>query len=170
MRTYLTNGARSSTKDLRSWGDRISPAALGLLRWIVASNRSCIVQIDKCPGQDESDRLTSRIRLDQKVTNMPGYVQFRFAQGAPDKEHRFQKALLEQSEMLHERYPTIFAWHGSSLANWHSIIRSGLNFEQVANGRAFGDGCYHSQDLNTSLGYSQRHVVSSCALVHLIIF
>ena len=34
---------------LSSWHDRIQPAALDLLRWIVASNRSCILQDDSKP-------------------------------------------------------------------------------------------------------------------------
>jgi ubiquitin-conjugating enzyme E2 Q len=51
----------------------------------------------------------------------------------------------------------MFAWHGSRLANWHSIIRTGLDFLEPLNGRAYGHGVYHSQDLNTSLGYSSNH-------------
>lgn len=49
--------------------------------------------------------------------------------------------------------PTLFAFHGSPLPNWHSIIREGLHFQEVAHGRAYGNGCYHSLDLRTSMGY-----------------
>jgi len=52
------------------------------------------------------------------------------------------------------KYPTLFAWHGSPLQNWHSIIREGLHFKDTAHGRAFGHGVYHSLDCNTSIGYS----------------
>lgn len=50
--------------------------------------------------------------------------------------------------------PSLFAFHGSPIANWHSIIREGLNFIQTLHGRAYGHGCYHSLHLATSMGYS----------------
>lgn len=86
-----------------------------------------------------------------------------FPQGAPDKEQRFIKAIRETSERLGPRhpnilkYPTIFAWHGSFLKNWHGIIREGLHFNEVTHGRAYGDGVYFSPQFQTSCGYSQIH-------------
>jgi hypothetical protein len=47
--------------------------------------------------------------------------------------------------------------HGSSLENWHSITRSGLDFKVVKNGRAYGNGVYLAKYFHTSLGYSNRH-------------
>ena len=47
--------------------------------------------------------------------------------------------------------------HGSSLENWHSITRSGLDFEVVKNGRTYGNGVYLAKYFHTSLGYSNRH-------------
>lgn len=154
---------RYSEPQLQKWGDRISPAALGLLRWIICTNRSCIMQVDDCGGLDKDEKKRQR-RLEQKVGGLEGqgWTQFRFAQGAPDKEQRFVKAL--QQEFPREgsdktlpaspTYPTIFAWHGSGLANWHSIIRTGLDYNQVLHGRAYGNGVYHAQNLETSTGYS----------------
>lgn len=153
MRTYLWTRKASSEPLLRDWVDRLCPAALGLLRWIVASNRSCIVQVDKYPGQLEADVLLNNSRLGQKVTNLEGWVQFRFAQGAPDKEQRFHQALTSKHDSINKAYPTLFAWHGSAVQNWHSIIRTGLDFKETLNGRAFGNGCYHSQNFVTSLAY-----------------
>ncbi|KAF3766546.1 hypothetical protein M406DRAFT_38809 [Cryphonectria parasitica EP155] len=113
----------------------ITPAALTLLKWIVASNRSCILQI----------------RDQEAIPSMrAGHVQFRFAQGTPDKELRFHRALKEQES--HE-YPTLFAWHGSNLGSWHSILRHGLDFKNVIHGRAYGDGVYFSQQYATSMSY-----------------
>ena len=40
-----------SDSSLRTWHERVSPAALGILRWIIASNRSCIIQADNALGQ-----------------------------------------------------------------------------------------------------------------------
>ena len=161
MRDYLKQQKNVSEPSLRTWTDRISPAALGLLRWIIASNRSCIVQVDLGPSQEDDDTLMTSTKQDEKVSNMDGWVQFRFAQGAPDKEHRFKKALEDTNGRRNRDYPTLFAWHGSGLQNWHSIIRSGLDFKDTLNGRACGHGCYHSLEYSTSLGYSHMHNVVS---------
>jgi ubiquitin-conjugating enzyme E2 Q len=161
MRTYLLQQQRVAEPNLRAWKDQVSPAALGLLRWIVASNRSCIVQVDSIPGQDGFEIPEAKIRLDQRISNVAStYVQFRFAQGAPDKEQRFLNALKENRDKLNTLHPTLFAWHGSPLQNWHSIIRSGLDFKETLHGRAFGHGVYHAMDQHTSVGYAQVGAVS----------
>ena len=129
---------------LRSWADRITPAALGLLRWIIASNRSCIIQVDSLD-------LKAR-KSEERVSGMPDWMQFRFAQGAPDKEQRFVTSVRNTTATA--KHPTMFAWHGSPLHNWHGIVREGLHFEKADHGRAFGDGVYHSLDVQTSMGYS----------------
>ncbi|KFY23693.1 hypothetical protein V493_05675 [Pseudogymnoascus sp. VKM F-4281 (FW-2241)] len=154
MRAYIQIMKVTGEPSFRNWTDRLCPAALGLLRWIVSSNLSCIVQVDRYPGQPETDSLSnSASRLDQKVTNLDGWMQFRFAQGAPDKEQKFHRALSIKKHSISEEFPTLFAWHGSAVHNWHSIIRNGLDFSQIANGRAFGNGCYHSSNFMTSSGY-----------------
>lgn len=161
MRSFLQKQSRTSQPSLRSWQERISPAALGMLRWIIASNRSCIVQVDKCPGQDDAELTASKIRLNQRVSNIStDWVQFRFAQGSPDKEQRFLNALREAQADINPQYPTLFAYHGSPLHNWHSIIRSGLDFKETVNGRAFGHGVYHASDQVTSVGYAAHNNVS----------
>lgn len=129
---------------LRAWTDRLSPAALGVLRWIIASNRSCIIQVDKIDGESR--------KSEERVSGMSQWMQFRFAQGAPDKEQRFVTAVRETKGQ--STFPTIFAWHGSPLHNWHGIVREGLHFQHTAHGRAYGNGVYHSLHVNTSLGYT----------------
>jgi ubiquitin-conjugating enzyme E2 Q len=146
MKKYLVRKAQSP---LNTWVDRLSPALLGLLRWIIASNRACIVQVD-----EEDDVQTGR-KTEDRLYGMPGWAQFRFAMGAPDKERRFIQAVRATSERLRLKYPTLFAWHGSPMQNWHSIIREGLHFNDTLHGRAFGNGVYHALDVGTSLGYSQ---------------
>ncbi|KAJ5296689.1 Protein CMS1 [Penicillium atrosanguineum] len=138
MIKYLTSQGPDAT--LSSWHDRIQPAALDLLRWIVASNRSCIIQDNSNP--------------EHLVSDMKDYVQFRLVQGAPDKEQRFITAINENSR---PQYPTIFAWHGSPLYNWHSILREGLHFKDTAHGRAYGHGVYMSPHFQTSLSYVGAH-------------
>lgn len=155
MAEYLSqNGA--SDASLMRWVNRISPPALGLLRWIVASNRSCIVQVDQAPAQSTIEAINRGVRLDQRISGMGTWMQFRFAQGAPDKEDKFHKAL-ESKKAVTGQYESIFAWHGSSLANWHSIIRNGLDYAETLNGRAYGHGVYFASEFQTSLGYCHAY-------------
>ncbi|PSK41835.1 Ubiquitin-conjugating enzyme E2 14 [Elsinoe australis] len=160
MRDYLQ---LVRSRELKSWIDRISPSASSVLRWIVASNRACIVQVDELapPGSNGKDipalfqkAADIDFNKEERVSGMKGWMQFRFAMGAPDKERRFMQAVRETSRRLNLQYPTAFAWHGSALSNWHSIIREGLHFKKTSNGRAYGHGVYHSQDYNVSLGYT----------------
>ncbi|KAL1986209.1 hypothetical protein VTN96DRAFT_6724 [Rasamsonia emersonii] len=147
MKAYLTGSGNDSDRLLSSWKDRISGSALDVLRWIVASNRSCIMQ------DDDIDPNSNSAANDNLVSGMEGYMQFRFAQGAPDKEQRFVDAVNSTVSRLKPKYPTLFAWHGSPLSNWHGIVREGLHFKQRLHGRAYGDGVYMSTDFRTSLGY-----------------
>ncbi|KAI9721353.1 MAG: hypothetical protein M1828_005213 [Chrysothrix sp. TS-e1954] len=154
MREYLTSHPGTA---LSKWTSRLPPAVSGLLRWIIASNRSCVFQVDEAPAKTvkPSDQQPHTVRLsEERVRGMSGWLQFRFAMGAPDKEQRFVKAVKAHSTSI--QYPTIFAWHGSPIHNWHSIVRHGLDCQTVANGRAFGNGVYHARDLATSSGYSSR--------------
>ncbi|KAL9608287.1 MAG: hypothetical protein Q9167_006870 [Letrouitia subvulpina] len=143
MKDYLQSET-GKAPSLHTWSDRISPAALGVLRWIIASNRSCIVQVDSIDGGSRAP--------EERVSGMPDWMQFRFAQGAPDKEQRFIQSV--QNVTRGSKYPTLFAWHGSPLYNWHSIVREGLHFQDTAHGRAYGHGVYHSTNVLTSLGYT----------------
>jgi len=156
MREYLL---KNPGRRLESW-DLMTKPGLSLLRWIVASNRSHIVQIDK-PKEVHGSDDSAAVKTGEKVWGVDeSWIQFRFAQGSPSREQRFYEA---RAEMVgkHE-HPTIFAWHGSPLKNWHSIIREGLTFSMthIPHGRAYGHGVYFAKEFNTSLGYSggQRRV------------
>lgn len=134
----------------------IFPAARTLLQWIVASNRSCILQVSPAGDDEKLSLQGTKSRPQEQIPGVnSGYVQFRFAQGSPDKELRFQRALNELGIQKTKKHPTIFAWHGSKLSNWHSILRQGLDYNQVQNGRAFGDGVYFSRDYHTSATYAK---------------
>ena len=93
-------------------------------------------------------------KTQERCYGMKDYMQFRFAMGAPDKEQRFITEVRNTTQRLSLKHPTIFAWHGSPLANWHMIIREGLHFKNADHGRAYGDGVYHAKDAATSTGYS----------------
>jgi ubiquitin-conjugating enzyme E2 Q len=155
MREHLmSNGSYRLDK----W-ERLTPSAAKLLQWIVASNRSYIVQVGQHPDFDTNGAA----RHDEKLGGVDGWLQFRFAQGSPEKEVEF----LQELKTVNKPQKTILAWHGSRLANWHSIIREGLDFKQTLNGRAYGHGVYFGKDLNTSLGYTHGSSVwpnSSCPI------
>ncbi|KAM7209440.1 ubiquitin-conjugating enzyme E2 Q2 [Naviculisporaceae sp. PSN 640] len=162
---FLASSSRASLRSMNT----MSAAAASLLQWIVCSNRSCIYQVDSC---EEISRTTQRLtdatkpvpfqpttrrknRAHERIPGMAGWIQFRFAQGSPDKEVRFKRALQEVAARHDiQRHPTIFAWHGSRLSNWHSIVRTGLDFNDVRNGRAYGNGVYFSNQYDTSKVYS----------------
>ncbi|KAF4993285.1 hypothetical protein FGRMN_6552 [Fusarium graminum] len=148
MRDYLTG---RPGRRLNSWR-RMGSSTLGLLNWIVASNRSFIVQDAQILGANPLDADMPENNL---VGGMKaGWMQFRFAQGSPEKEQLFLKHLTQK------RYPSLFAWHGSPLSNWHSIIRTGLDFSVVAHGRAYGNGVYFSKDFTVSSGYTGGNQVA----------
>ena len=149
MREYLSH---NHPTDLRNWVERLPRDAISVLRWIIASNRSCIMQVDNQEsGKNNSHR-------EERLHGMDNYMQFRFAMGAPDKESRFVSEVRKTAERLSLQHPTIFAWHGSPLHNWHMIIREGLHFKNTDHGRAYGHGVYHAKDSTTSSGYSGRYM------------
>ncbi|KAJ0414437.1 hypothetical protein BJY00DRAFT_321035 [Aspergillus carlsbadensis] len=139
MKDFIEEGHAGHLRALSEWKRRIHPGALQVLQWIVGSNRSVIMYDDNPQHQ---------------VSGMDGYLQFRFAQGAPDKEQLFVSAVSEAAARLKLTYPTLFAWHGSGLCNWHSIVREGFHYKYIAHGRSYGDGIYMSQEFNTSLSYT----------------
>jgi ubiquitin-conjugating enzyme E2 Q len=150
MQAYLENEQKFRDPSLRSWRSRISESALNVLRWIIASNRSCIMQVDALAKDKDSSKSTKA--MDDRISGMDEWMQFRFAQGAPDKEQRFVDCV--KKETGNKNYPTLFAWHGSPLGNWHSIIRQGLRYDETLHGRAFGNGVYMANMAATSMGYS----------------
>lgn len=160
MRTYLLN---NPTQRLVSWG-RLDKNSLTLLQWIISSNRSLILQDDAVPNLVEPTKQPAESQ-DTVIPNPnrlqglpPHWMQFRFLQGTPERERLFMKELkaVSQSKKKISQFPTIFAWHGSALQNWHSIIRTGLDFSTVQNGRSFGHGVYMSNDFSVSLAYCRQ--------------
>lgn len=160
LRNYLKVHPEKKIRDV----PQVTPAAATLLEWIVASNRSCIVQTGDPNDADESssseDYSTGDSFDPTLISGMAGYTQFRFAQGSPDKEIRFNNTLQDVKKKHGLKHETLFAWHGSPLGNWHSIVRTGLNYNVVSHGRAFGDGVYFSNHFATSSHYTTGVSVS----------
>ena len=83
--------------------------------------------------------------------SVPGYICFKITLDDPEKEARFQKCKREHAN----NDTPLYAFHGSSVSNWHSILRTGLNYDKVTNGRAYGNGMYFSTSMATARGYAQ---------------
>ncbi|KAF9788386.1 hypothetical protein BJ322DRAFT_1002310 [Thelephora terrestris] len=146
----ITEMKRHLQKPVTTWGVKpqlqtmdpltILPAAWIVLRWCVGS---CTAHLEELV--DPSD-LMQGVDLN--------YRQFRFSVGAPEAETKFKQAVqsAQQTSRNAMEYPSLYAFHGSALKNWHSIIRHGLWFKTVAHGRAFGHGVYFAKEGTTSLG------------------
>nr|KMM72834.1 ubiquitin-conjugating enzyme [Coccidioides posadasii RMSCC 3488] len=156
MKAYLAGFPSASQPSLSNWTDRISKSALDLLRWIVASNRSCIIQDYPDTVFTDQPETEARDHGQNLVQEMNGYLQFRFAQGAPDKEQRFIQSVATSSDF--PQYPTIFAWHGSPLYNWHGILREGLHYKSILHGRAYGNGVYMSPSFGVASSYIRASI------------
>ncbi|GLJ56070.1 hypothetical protein SUGI_1203730 [Cryptomeria japonica] len=63
-------------------------------------------------------------------------------------------------EQRRETEGSVFAFHGSHISNWYSIIRNGLrclsNTKYMSSGKAYGEGIYFSTEMN----YSYQHARS----------
>eukprot|EP01094_Clydonella_sp_ATCC50884_P014158 TRINITY_DN244_c0_g1_i5.p1 TRINITY_DN244_c0_g1~~TRINITY_DN244_c0_g1_i5.p1 ORF type:complete len:289 (-),score=12.33 TRINITY_DN244_c0_g1_i5:166-1032(-) len=81
--------------------DAAHPYAFALLSWVISSSRCHIVKL-----QDS-----------QHIREMKTRHQFLLASASPEKEQLFQE--------LKAEHGSFFAFHGSPIANWHSIMRTG---------------------------------------------
>lgn len=136
--------AGKSKPKLKEINPLILPAAWSVLRWCVASCTAYIEEITS--GQELIKNLD------------PNWRQFRLSVGAPDAEAKFKTAIEEavNSDKHAQKFPVLYAFHGSPLKNWHSIVRHGLWYKSVAHGRAYGDGVYLAKDAQVSMGsYAQ---------------
>ncbi|KAM9754517.1 protein mono-ADP-ribosyltransferase PARP6 isoform 1-T1 [Menidia menidia] len=128
----MTQGPYSETKKQM---DKIDPLAHPLLQWIIASNRSHIIKLP----------------LKKQLKFMHTPHQFLLISSPPSKEARFQSA--------RKLYGSTFAFHGSHIENWHSILRKGLinaSYTKLQlHGAAYGKGIYLSPISSISFGYSE---------------
>jgi poly [ADP-ribose] polymerase 6/8 len=120
---------------LKDHCDELHMLMYPLLRWIMASNRSHLKKLEK----------------HEQISEMQTEHQYLMMSSPPEKEKRFQE--------LKRKYGSVYAFHGSALRNWHSILRVGLkNMSGTAgqmNGAAFGSGVYLAPHSSTSAGYMQ---------------
>ncbi|CAJ1056434.1 protein mono-ADP-ribosyltransferase PARP6-like [Xyrichtys novacula] len=127
--------AQGPYSEIKKQMDQIDPLAHPLLQWILASNRSHIVKLP----------------LNRQLKFMQTPHQFLLISSPPSKEARFQTAK--------KLYGSTFAFHGSHIENWHSILRNGLVNASCTklqlHGAAYGKGIYLSPISGISFGYSE---------------
>ncbi|XP_056138401.1 protein mono-ADP-ribosyltransferase PARP6-like [Lampris incognitus] len=128
----ITQGPYS---ELKKQMDKQDPLAHPLLQWIIASNRSHIVKLP----------------LNRQLKFMHTPHQFLLISSPPVKEAQFQTAK--------KLYGSTFAFHGSHIENWHSILRNGLvnaSYTKLQlHGAVYGKGIYLSPISSISFGYSE---------------
>ncbi|XP_069564206.1 protein mono-ADP-ribosyltransferase PARP6-like [Brachyistius frenatus] len=137
--------AQGPYSEIKKQMDKIDPLAHPLLQWILASNRSYIVKLP----------------LNKRLKFMHTPHQFLLISSPPSKEARFQTA--------RKLYGSTFAFHGSHIENWHSILRNGLvnaSYTKLQlHGAAYGKGIYLSPISSISFGYSEmgkgQHQIST---------
>jgi poly [ADP-ribose] polymerase 6/8 len=121
--------------DMKTRLDRGHKHAYPLLQWIISSNRSHIVKLPK----------------NKHLQSMNTPYQYVLLSAPPEKEDKFQN--------LKSQHGSVFAFHGSRVENWHSILRYGLKnasgTKLQLNGAAYGAGIYMSPHSATSFGYSR---------------
>uniref|UniRef100_A0A8C4FGT5 Poly [ADP-ribose] polymerase n=1 Tax=Dicentrarchus labrax TaxID=13489 RepID=A0A8C4FGT5_DICLA len=131
--------AQGPYSEIKKQMDKIDPLAYPLLQWILASNRSHIVKLP----------------WNRQLKFMHTPHQFLLISGPPSKEARFQTA-----RKLHG---STFAFHGSHIENWHSILRNGLVNASYTkfqlHGAAYGKGIYLSPISSISFGYSGMNCI-----------
>ncbi|XP_062245704.1 protein mono-ADP-ribosyltransferase PARP6-like [Platichthys flesus] len=137
--------AQGPHSEIRKQMDKLDPLAYPLLQWILASNRSHIVKLP----------------LHKQLKFMHTPHQFLLISNPPSKEARFKTA--------RKLYGSTFAFHGSHIENWHSILRNGLvnaSYTKLQlHGAAYGKGIYLSPISSISFGYSEmgkgRHQITA---------
>ncbi|EMP42395.1 Poly [ADP-ribose] polymerase 8 [Chelonia mydas] len=96
------------------------------------------------------DSITSIREMTQQLKFMHTPHQFLLLSSPPAKESNFRAAK--------NLYGSTFAFHGSHIENWHSILRNGLvvasNTRLQLHGAMFGIGIYLSPLSSISFGYS----------------
>eukprot|EP01117_Protostelium_nocturnum_P018592 TRINITY_DN7808_c0_g1_i1.p1 TRINITY_DN7808_c0_g1~~TRINITY_DN7808_c0_g1_i1.p1 ORF type:complete len:648 (-),score=178.91 TRINITY_DN7808_c0_g1_i1:9-1670(-) len=128
----------NSEEELISFLSDVDPtgSVFSLLRWLLCSNRSVLC------------KLNAKKRLTKMRTEHQYWM-------VNDVSPQKIKAFNQKKE---EKGGSFFAFHGSSIENWHSILRTGLvnasNTSLMTTGAAFGSGIYCASECSTSFGYA----------------
>ncbi|XP_005604339.1 protein mono-ADP-ribosyltransferase PARP8 isoform X2 [Equus przewalskii] len=130
----LAFNPRAPYLEIKKQMDKQDPLAHPLLQWVISSNRSHIVKLP----------------VNRQLKFMHTPHQFLLLSSPPAKESNFRAAK--------KLFGSTFAFHGSHIENWHSILRNGLvvasNTRLQLHGAMYGSGIYLSPMSSISFGYS----------------
>ncbi|WRT66695.1 uncharacterized protein IL334_003656 [Kwoniella shivajii] len=129
------------------------PGAIGVLRWVIGSCRAYLKETK--PGEGVQD-----IKPSKEYSVVTNFKQFTFVVGSPEQETNFKNEIemAQKADKNCQQYPSLLAFHGSPAERWHNILRTGLDFTETLNGRAFGNGVYFASDSATSMGTYAREI------------
>jgi hypothetical protein len=106
-----------------------------IVKWILTCQRPALCKIPE----------------KKRIAQMQTEHQYLLMVDSPEKTAKFNK--------MRKEYGSFFAYHGSSMENWSSILRNGLynasNTKFMTTGAAYGAGIYCAPDSGTSLGYAR---------------
>eukprot|EP01006_Ploeotia_vitrea_P019315 TRINITY_DN51495_c0_g1_i1.p1 TRINITY_DN51495_c0_g1~~TRINITY_DN51495_c0_g1_i1.p1 ORF type:complete len:595 (+),score=64.37 TRINITY_DN51495_c0_g1_i1:41-1786(+) len=102
-----------------------------VLHWVVSTNRSHLSMLSK----------------NEQIDEMGTQYQFILNSTPPESEEAFQR-------LKRECKGSFYAFHGSPLGNWHSILRDGLKPKNYTT--AYGPGIYMATNANTSFSYMKQ--------------
>ncbi|XP_055743841.1 protein mono-ADP-ribosyltransferase PARP8-like isoform X1 [Salvelinus fontinalis] len=132
--TSIREMSQAPYLEIKRQMDKHDPLAHPLLTWVISSNRSHIVKLP----------VTRQLKF------MLTLHQFLLLSSPPAKESNFRAAK--------NLFGSTFAFHGSHIENWHSILRNGLvvasNTRLQLHGAIYGSGIYISPMSSISFGYS----------------
>lgn len=132
-----------STSSLRKELNFINSNLYGFIAWLMATNSAHIRPLTN----------------EEMIPQLNNTNQFVLLSSTPEKEARFRE--LKQQN----KGKSIWAFHGSSITNWFTIIRTGLKIlsgtQYMTSGSAHGIGLYFATNSGTSLGYSQKFITSN---------
>ena len=132
--------------------------------------RAAVKKLAQDTSRDDIDNRVVKTALDILDKNLDGVVKTVFdvfqqqaqaltAAGKPPKLNSRTKSTACSAVGIGVG-GSFFAWHGSQVARWHLMIRTGLRnlsgTKLQAFGVAYGEGIYFAKDLNTSMGYANN--------------
>ncbi|CAG8500183.1 4736_t:CDS:10, partial [Acaulospora morrowiae] len=132
-------------KILKQELDKLDVLCFPLLSWIISSSRTHLRLLE---SEDE------KVQFNDNNGNSGNWKQFIMIMSSPEKEEIFQQEKEKLRKEKDQRVGELFAFHGSPLHNWHSIVRTSLNWNKIVHGRVYGDGVYHSLQAATSSSYA----------------
>jgi ubiquitin-protein ligase len=122
----------------------IGKDAYGLMKFIIQSNNTLLVS--EKTSLIVNDKYTNKV-TDEGESLQEAACHLQIMHNI-DKESQFKTD------------NPVYLFHGSNIANWHSILRNGIKncsgTKLQVNGAAHGQGIYLSDSINMSFGYSTK--------------